>query len=73
MNTVTFLIVDNDVGCLPAERQTAQLHLHESKERFRLLVEQVKDYAIFMVDIQGRVMTWKMGSEVMKVYRATTS
>ncbi len=42
MNTVTFLIVDNDVGCLTAERQTAQLHLHESEERFRLLVEQVR-------------------------------
>lgn len=53
-----------------AERQTAEVDLHESEERFRLLVEQVKDYAIFMVDIQGRVMTWNMGAEVMKGYRA---
>lgn len=53
-----------------AERHAAQLHLHESEERFRLLVEQVRDYAIFMVDIQGRVMTWNLGAEVMKGYRA---
>ncbi|WP_447984919.1 hybrid sensor histidine kinase/response regulator [Nitrospira sp. Nam74] len=53
-----------------AERQAAQLNLHESEERFRVLVEQVKDYAIFMIDVHGRVMTWNMGAEVMKGYRA---
>jgi PAS domain S-box-containing protein len=53
-----------------AERQTAQLNLHESEERFRVLVEQVKDYAIFMVDTEGRVMTWNMGAELMTGYRA---
>jgi PAS domain S-box-containing protein len=52
------------------ERQRVQMSLHESEERFRLLVEQVKDYAIFMVDLHGHVMTWNMGAEVMTGYRA---
>jgi PAS domain-containing protein len=35
--------------------------LRESEERFRLLVEGVKDYAIFMLDVEGRVSTWNSG------------
>ncbi len=35
--------------------------LRESEERFRLLVEGVKDYAIFMLDPEGRIVTWNRG------------
>ncbi|HEU0176939.1 MAG TPA: PAS domain S-box protein, partial [Blastocatellia bacterium] len=42
----------------------------ETKERFRLLVEGVKDYAIFMLDTQGRVISWNPGAERIKGYRA---
>jgi PAS domain S-box-containing protein len=42
----------------------------ESEERFRLLVESVKDYAIFMLDPQGRVASWNAGAERIKGYRA---
>jgi PAS domain S-box-containing protein len=42
----------------------------ETRERFRLLVEGVKDYAIFMLDTQGRVISWNPGAERMKGYRA---
>ncbi|MGH9754374.1 MAG: PAS domain S-box protein, partial [Blastocatellia bacterium] len=38
--------------------------------RFRLLVEGVKDYAIFMLDAQGRVVSWNPGAERIKGYRA---
>ncbi|MFZ0334762.1 MAG: PAS domain S-box protein [Candidatus Acidiferrales bacterium] len=38
--------------------------------RFRALVESVKDYAIFMLDLQGRVATWNPGAERIKGYRA---
>ena len=38
-----------------------------SEERFRLLVEGVKDYAIFMLDPHGRVATWNRGAERIKV------
>jgi PAS domain S-box-containing protein len=41
-----------------------------SEERFRLLVEGVKDYAIFMLDPQGHVLTWNTGAQLIKGYRA---
>jgi PAS domain S-box-containing protein len=37
---------------------------------FRLLVESVKDYAIFLLDPQGRVATWNQGAENIKGYKA---
>jgi len=37
--------------------------LMESEQRFRLLVESVSDYAIYMVDPEGRVVTWNVGAE----------
>jgi PAS domain S-box-containing protein len=43
--------------------------LRQSEERFRLLVEGVKDYAIFMLDASGRVMSWNAGAERIKGYR----
>ena len=44
--------------------------LRESEERFRLLVEGVKDYAIFMLDTEGRIVTWNRGAERIKGYRS---
>ena len=44
--------------------------LLRSEERFRLLVEGVKDYAIFMLDPQGHVATWNAGAQRIKGYRA---
>ena len=37
--------------------------LRQSEERFRLLVEGVNDYAIFMLDPEGRVVSWNAGAE----------
>ena len=42
----------------------------QSDELFRLLVEGVKDYAIFMLDPEGRVASWNRGAELIKGYRA---
>jgi PAS domain S-box-containing protein len=50
-------------------RATAKLRV--SEESFRLLVESVKDYAIFMLDPRGVVATWNKGAERIKGYRAT--
>ena len=44
--------------------------LRESEVRFRLLVESVQDYAIFLLDPQGHVATWNAGAERIKGYRA---
>ncbi len=44
--------------------------LRQSEERFKLLVESVRDYAIFMLDPEGHVLTWNAGAERFKGYRA---
>jgi PAS domain S-box-containing protein len=43
--------------------------LVESEQRFRLFVEAVRDYAIFMLDPQGNVTTWNTGAERIKGYQ----
>jgi len=52
------------------ERQRKEAALSESEERYRLLVERVKDYAIFMLDPSGRVVSWNSGAERIKGYQA---
>jgi len=52
------------------QRREHEEALRQSEERFRLLVEGVSDYAIFMLDPNGYVMTWNGGAERIKGYRA---
>jgi PAS domain S-box-containing protein len=52
------------------ERRQADELLRQSEERLRLLVESVRDYAIFMLDSEGRIATWNAGAEHIKGYRA---
>jgi PAS domain S-box-containing protein len=52
------------------QRRRALDELRASEERFRLLVESVQDYAIFMLDPGGHVTTWNAGAERMKRYKA---
>jgi diguanylate cyclase (GGDEF)-like protein/PAS domain S-box-containing protein len=44
--------------------------LQQSEEIYRLLVEGVRDYAIFMLDPSGQVVSWNRGAERIKGYRA---
>ena len=50
-----------------ADRHASDLQTDES---FRLLVESVRDYAIFMLDPTGHVVTWNLGAERIKGYKA---
>ena len=51
------------------QRREAEEALRASEESFRLLVQGVRDYAIFMLDPAGRIMTWNEGAERIKGYR----
>ncbi|HEY9694077.1 MAG TPA: PAS domain S-box protein [Oculatellaceae cyanobacterium] len=53
-----------------SERKLAENQIKNSEERFRLLVEGVKDYAILMLDPQGYITTWNTGAERIKGYQA---
>ncbi len=75
---ITALKDDRDrlIGFLKVTRdltagKLAEEELRRSEERFRLLVESVTDYAIYMLDPDGRVTTWNSGAERMTGYRAT--
>ncbi|WP_309083709.1 PAS domain S-box protein [Chelativorans sp.] len=52
------------------ERMAAEQALLESEGRFRLLVEGVVDYAIYMLDASGIVVNWNTGAERLKGYTA---
>ena len=51
------------------ERKRAEEVLRQSEEAFRLLVEGVQDYAIFMLSPQGHVVSWNKGAERIKGYK----
>jgi PAS domain S-box-containing protein len=53
-----------------AQRQKTEEKLRHSEGRFRLLVESVQDYAIFMLDPAGRIVSWNAGAKKIKGYHA---
>ncbi|OIQ70076.1 blue-light-activated protein [mine drainage metagenome] len=50
-------------------RQAAEDELRRSEQQFRRLVQSVTDYAIFLLDPQGRVSSWNSGAQKIKGYR----
>jgi PAS domain S-box-containing protein len=50
------------------ERRKAEEVLKKSEEQFRLLVQGVSDYAIYMLDTGGRVSSWNSGAQRIKGY-----
>ena len=53
-----------------AREEHPEHRLQQSDEIFRLLVDSVKDYAIFLLDPDGNVATWNQGAERIKGYAA---
>jgi PAS domain S-box-containing protein len=52
------------------QRRMAEEELRRSEERFRLLVQSITDYAIYMLDPSGVVTSWNPGAQRFKGYRA---
>src|ERR1700744_1668662 len=51
------------------EKSTDALRLLQSERIFRLLVEGIKDYAIFMLSPEGIIASWNAGAERLKQYK----
>lgn len=65
-NHVGFAKITRDIT---AKREQEEA-LYESEERFRMLVQGVRDYAIYMLDTDGRVTNWNSGAQAIKGYSA---
>jgi PAS domain S-box-containing protein len=52
------------------DRKQMEERLRQSEERIRLMLENIEDYAIFMLDLGGRIVSWNTGAERIHGYRA---
>jgi PAS domain S-box-containing protein len=44
-------------------------YLRESRQRYHLMIDEVKDYAIIMLDTEGKILVWNQGAERIKGYK----
>jgi PAS domain S-box-containing protein len=63
-NLLGFAKITRDIG----DKKDAERALYESEQRFRMLVQGVRDYAIYMLDRNGRVTNWNTGAAAIKGY-----
>lgn len=65
-NHVGFAKITRDITA----KRDHQRALFESEQRFRMLVQGVHDYAIYMLDTEGRITNWNTGAQSIKGYTA---
>ena len=53
---------------VPIDRQRGAAAIPAPLDMFRLLVEGIRDYAVFVLDPEGHVITWNPGAQNMKGY-----
>jgi PAS domain S-box-containing protein len=53
-----------------AERQSTESALRDTAEQFHILVDSVEEYALYMLDPSGNVVTWNRGAQKIKGYTA---
>ncbi len=53
-----------------AERRLMEEALRESQEQYRMLLDGIEDYAIFLMDPKGQIVSWNTGAERIKGYKA---
>ena len=53
-----------------SKRRETEDSLCQNEQQLGLLVESVKDYAVLLLDLEGRILTWSPGAERMKGYKA---
>lgn len=61
-----FVKITHDV----TDRWEAEQELRQTEERFRILVEQILEYAIFLLSPDGRITSWNLGAKRIKGYEA---
>jgi len=54
-----------------SDRQQTELALQASEERLNLLIDGIKDYAIYLLDTEGKIVSWNAGAQRLKGYTAS--
>jgi len=53
-----------------SDDQSTHCVVHQTDEQFHILVDSVEEYAIYMLDPTGNIVTWNSGAQKMKQYTA---
>ncbi|WP_229658528.1 PAS domain S-box protein [Tsuneonella deserti] len=63
LQAVIFVLVCAGIGWLDRRRSSQRLAADRAKRQLQMFIDQVADYAIFMVDDESRIQTWNSGAE----------
>jgi PAS domain S-box-containing protein len=62
--------LNNTLARRVVDHTAAEVRARQSEERFRSMIENVKDHSIIMLDASGRVITWNKGAERLRGYQS---